>query len=454
MTFFRPLDDDAPTDEPATAEAADESAIATYPSAAVDAVEPLPVTIYSPEKPMTRMLAPSLPIVGERNETKNAMPTSRVPTPTMPEPVPVPAATAATRDSKTAPATSDHPKERIPDDLRQLLDKGNEESAVPTWVRPAGWAAAGAAAIIVLGGLFFLGPRGTHVVEVGSHMDVAPAADSDDATPDFAAEDSMEEAGLESPDELGFVDDGVPPTAEELAEDGLFEEGAPPQADEQLSEVQEDPPSADAADEIGDSEQSVEDVGAPTVDDELASSPESEASGVEGEPFLQDTFDEISDKWTPLAGEWIGAAGAYAQQSAEGFDQIAQLEVDLPERYRVSVTMQPLDGVLGGGLLLGQQVSGDRAGAHVLEITDDGTFLSWGVYGEDGNYAYLAGIATPEGFNVEVFHILTAFIDENATVVSLDGQVVAEFGPVLPGRLGLITSESATSFDDLTIEAR
>lgn len=165
-----------------------------------------------------------------------------------------------------------------------------------------------------------------------------------------------------------------------------------------------------------------------------------------------DDFDDGSDAWTPLSGTWTGLDGAYAQTDGDGYDFITQLPIDLPTTYRVSVDMQAVDGALGGGILIGQPVLGSRRGATLIDFTDGGGFLRWGVYDpESGQYRYSGGLATDPDFDPAADHRLAVEVRSNRTMVTLDGRAIGDFESIAAGRVGLAASLSAVAFDNVEI---
>ncbi len=165
-----------------------------------------------------------------------------------------------------------------------------------------------------------------------------------------------------------------------------------------------------------------------------------------------DDFADGSDAWTPLSGTWSDLDGAYVQSDGDGYDFISQLPIDLPPTYRVSVDMRAVDGALGGGILIGQPVLGSRRGATLIDFTDGGSFLRWGVYDpESGQYRYTGGLATGPDFDPAADHRLAVEVRSNRTMVTLDGRAIGDFEPIAAGRAGLAASLSAVAFDNLEI---
>jgi len=308
----------------------------------------------------------------------------------------------------------------------------------PEWVPIAGWAAGAAALLFVVVGAVFLPPGGDRSIDVSRPFEVGLGADSleeiDDPeipTGETAAVDPISSAVDDAPPaELSFVDDGEAPPAlveaspldsPDVASDGSAADDAPTLADVSVADD------------------------APSLADE--------ALPVPADSGFSDSFETVGPPWTALAGSWAGSGGRFVQQDTEGFDLIAQLEVDLPEEYKLSVVMAPMSGPLSAGVLVGQQTPGERAGAWLVDFSEDGTFVRVGRYGQqDGAYEYLEGQAVPDGFDPAGTHEISLIVEATDMTVFLDGQFFTVFDPAPPGRIGLVTNRAATAFDDFVIE--
>jgi hypothetical protein len=168
--------------------------------------------------------------------------------------------------------------------------------------------------------------------------------------------------------------------------------------------------------------------------------------------FFQDSFEVSSDTWNALSGSWTVSDGTYQQLDPSGYDLITQLRVELPDEYRITVSLRPLGEGLGGGLILAQPRLADRSGATVVDFTDGGSFLRWGRYDEaTGQYQYLGGMAMADGFDPSSAHDLTVDVRRERTAVLVDGVDVGDFEAIGFGRVGLVTSRSAVAFDNLRV---
>lgn len=317
----------------------------------------------------------------------------------------------------------------------------SDEKTTPAWMGIVGWAAAAGALVFIVVGAVFLQPSGDRSIEVSKPFDVGLGLDSfsDDAV------DSENGDGAE----VDLADGG-----DGLVEDrGVAEAGVDDAAPEDLSFVDGDelpPPLVDDSPlegpELAD-DGFVDD--APEADQPVAEAPTASADG-----GFTDSFDAVGPPWTALSGSWLGSGGRFVQQDTDGFDLIAQLELDVPESYRLSVVVAPLSGALSAGVLIGQQENGDRAGAYLVDFSDDGTFVRLGKYAAaDATYEYIEGLAVPEGFDPAGTHTLAIVVEPTDTTVFLDGEFFTTFGAAPAGRVGLVTNGAATAFDDFVIEA-
>ena len=170
-----------------------------------------------------------------------------------------------------------------------------------------------------------------------------------------------------------------------------------------------------------------------------------------GSPLVID-FAAGGVDWEPLAGDWRVEDERYVQTDGNGFDYISQLALELPDEYSVSVEMTALDTPLGGGLLLGQPTQGSRRGATLVDFTNDGMFLRWGVYDAGtGAHRYQGGLAMLADFDPATMHVLTIEVRATRTKVLVDGEPIADFAAIAPGLPGLTASMSAVAFDNFTI---
>lgn len=333
----------------------------------------------------------------------------------------------------------------------------SDEQERPAWQRIAGWASATAALLFVVVGAVFLQPSGDRSIEVSKPFDaglgldaVSELDDPGDATAEAAMADELDAGGDGADVELADAADGAvddsPPADLSFVDDG---ELPPPLVDAsplEAPDLEPDGPDATAGDAAAG-----DDAASPDAAADEAPAAEVPAASAEG--GYTDSFDAVGPPWTALAGLWSGSGGRFVQQDTDGFDLIAQLELDMPEAYRLSVVIAPMSGPLSAGVLIGQQTPGERAGAWLIDFSDDGTFVRLGRYIDtDAAYEYVEGLAVPDGFDPAGTHAISILVEPTDTTVFLDGEFFTTFQPAPAGRVGLVTNGAATAFDDFVIE--
>lgn len=168
--------------------------------------------------------------------------------------------------------------------------------------------------------------------------------------------------------------------------------------------------------------------------------------------WFEDSFDTLDPAWQMLAGSWSIESGRLVQGDPGGYDLMTQLAASTPDDLRVEVTMQALDGPLGGGIMVSQPNPMTRAGSFLIDFSEGGTFVRWGSYDAvTGRYGYLGGAPTPDAFDPSAAHTMAVELREQGTRVLVDGVLLGEFGALPSGRVGLVTSLSATAFDDFSL---
>ncbi len=165
-----------------------------------------------------------------------------------------------------------------------------------------------------------------------------------------------------------------------------------------------------------------------------------------------DDFSSDTGNWLPMSGSWEISEGQYIQSDATGYDLITQYNEAPPTEFAISVEMTATTPELGGGLLIGQPALGSRNGATLIDFTDAGSFLRWGRYDPTtGQHEYLGGLPVDADFDPEAMHTLTVRSNSDRAFISLDGEPFGEFDAVDPGYIGLATSVSGVTFDNLEI---
>lgn len=156
--------------------------------------------------------------------------------------------------------------------------------------------------------------------------------------------------------------------------------------------------------------------------------------------------------WASMTGSWTLADGKYVQADATGYDFISQYGALPPTEFSMSVEMTAIGGDFGGGIVVGQPLLGSRRSATLIDFTNSGMFLRWGLYNPDtGAHEYQGGLAMPDGFDPTLPHTLTVEARAARTMVIVDGDRIADFPAVAPGYVGLATSVASIAFDNVEI---
>jgi hypothetical protein len=165
-----------------------------------------------------------------------------------------------------------------------------------------------------------------------------------------------------------------------------------------------------------------------------------------------DDFETDAAGWSSMTGSWAITAGQYTQTDSTGYDFISQYGELPPTEFRISVQMTAIDSEFGGGVVLGQAALGSRRGATLIDFTNSGMFLRWGLYSPNtGAHEYQGGLAMPDDFDPTLPHTLTVEASAARTMVIVDGERIADFAAIVPGYVGLATSVSSIAFDDVEI---
>ena len=159
-------------------------------------------------------------------------------------------------------------------------------------------------------------------------------------------------------------------------------------------------------------------------------------------------FEADADGWAPLNGSWRVVEGQYVQEDASGFDYISMLDKAAFANYTVDTDLRYLGDGLSAGLVVGAPDVSSRAGAQIIDLTDQGSFLRWGRYDESGNYVYDGGMALETSLGDGQWHTLRLIARPDGIEIYLDGQLMAtiENGNPAGGRVGLVTSQAEVAF--------
>lgn len=163
-------------------------------------------------------------------------------------------------------------------------------------------------------------------------------------------------------------------------------------------------------------------------------------------------FDGTPGDWLPLTGSWELADGIYAQRDPSGFDMITMLNQALPDVYQLQTDFRIIDGTMGGGLIFNAPAADSRNGAQILDFDNNGGFIRWARYAEDGGYIYEGGTAVEPSVMDGNWHTLQVQLNEAEVIYRLDGQEFGRSPRVGNGRYaGLVTSLTNAEFDNFLI---
>ncbi|CAN5532631.1 hypothetical protein BH10CHL1_BH10CHL1_40030 [soil metagenome] len=170
--------------------------------------------------------------------------------------------------------------------------------------------------------------------------------------------------------------------------------------------------------------------------------------------FQFDNAAHVNQEWLPLSGDWAVSAGIYSQRNQKGYDFISMLKLEPQTHYSLETRLRRVKGEMGGGLIYNAPNQGARAGAQVIDMDKQGSFLRWGRYDANGQYIYEGGMPLTPPLNDGQWHALQLITHAGASIVALDGrQLVKLTNTSLGGYLGLMTSNAAVDFDNVHVSA-
>lgn len=150
---------------------------------------------------------------------------------------------------------------------------------------------------------------------------------------------------------------------------------------------------------------------------------------------------------------WSFNNGTYEQQNTCGFDYTSLLATPPLANYVFEASFHDLDGVNHGGIVVGQASEESRAGAWLIDLSEDGSVLRWGQYDERGYYG-TDGVVVPvtPPASGEVVTI-TARVLDGVVYVAYNGEAMGEIQATATGHVGLVSSTAAVAFDAVTLTA-
>ncbi len=146
------------------------------------------------------------------------------------------------------------------------------------------------------------------------------------------------------------------------------------------------------------------------------------------------------------------ADGVYSQLDANGYDLISMFYVEAGPFYDISIRFRQLEGEQGAGLVFHAPNINSRADAQVIDIAEQGSFLRWGHYANDGNYVFDGGTALGTPIADNQWHTLHLAVQGNTTFIYIDDQEIAQVENLnTGGYMGLLTSLARIDFDDVVL---
>ena len=176
------------------------------------------------------------------------------------------------------------------------------------------------------------------------------------------------------------------------------------------------------------------------------------ATGEQRNAFTFDDPATSAQNWSALAGEWVIENGVYSQRRTTGYDYITMLNLASQSHYQFEADLRFIDGAMGGGFIYNAPARDARRGAQVVDFVEQGTFLRWGRYDEQGNYTYEGGVPVDPPINDGQWHTLQLLTHATTSTVSIDGRLLGQItNSSAQGYLGLTTSQSHVEFSNVVV---
>ncbi|MCE7982980.1 MAG: DUF1080 domain-containing protein [Caldilinea sp. CFX5] len=156
--------------------------------------------------------------------------------------------------------------------------------------------------------------------------------------------------------------------------------------------------------------------------------------------------------WSTLAGEWVIENGVYSQRRTTGYDYITMLNLEPQSDYQLEAQIRLVTGEMGGGFIYNAPTRETRRGAQIIDFVEQGAFLRWGRYDEQGNYVYVGGVRVDPPINDGQWHTLQLLTHATTSTVALNGRVLGQISnSSLQGYLGLTTSQAQVDFRNVVV---
>ncbi|MEM7030658.1 MAG: hypothetical protein AAF629_13915, partial [Chloroflexota bacterium] len=172
-------------------------------------------------------------------------------------------------------------------------------------------------------------------------------------------------------------------------------------------------------------------------------------------PLINHGFDINASGWQPVAGSWTAQDGLYRQNVIEGFDFITMLDHQPLLHYSFEARFRLIEGELGAGFVINAPDINQRAGAQIVDFTQNGTFLRWAYYDKETQaFTYQGGTALTVPVGDGNWHTLRVVVHDTYSDLYVDARKIATIDNVSQGgHVGLTTSQAKVEFDDVNLLA-
>ncbi len=160
-----------------------------------------------------------------------------------------------------------------------------------------------------------------------------------------------------------------------------------------------------------------------------------------------------------FGGDWDVRDDTLVQISTTGFDLgiLIPLDIEPAQAYRYSVDMRYLGGSMGGGLIFNSQNGRNRQQSHMLRFNEDDErlWIIYGYFGDDSNFIGQGSIPLEVLPDDAAWQNLGVLVGQESYGVTYNGDLLVDDIPLeyQGGAVGLITSASQITFDNLVVEA-
>lgn len=164
------------------------------------------------------------------------------------------------------------------------------------------------------------------------------------------------------------------------------------------------------------------------------------------------TVPDAPSEWLLISGTWSAQNGYFRQSDSSGYDYIAMLNLAPQQAYQLEVALRMDSGEMGGGVIYNAPSQEGRAGAQIIDMDEQGRYLRWGRYDQDGLYIFEGGVNLDVGLSDGDWHQLRLDSRGEAGTIWFDGQEVGRTtNRSTAGYVGLVTSRAEMDFDNLTV---